>query len=230
MNVWMLCVIGLAIIGAVQVVVLALQARRLRQTVDAIGRHEDLVFWSIAVAEKSADAAVEAAAAMKASVGKMDEVAQRQLRAYLGVRPSKHSSTISGLTGRFTFEMELWNHGQTPAYGVTGVAALTVLPSPLPEHFEFPPFSVATSIGAPTVGAQEQLTHEFVIEKSFFAEELAAAMDGSAKRLYFFGEVTYADVFDSGRRSTRFCMSAHEWPGFPLQIVWRPEAQHNYAT
>lgn len=183
-------------------------------------------FWLTVVL---ALATVIQAIALFITIGTLRSTAQRQLRAYISAAIAKHTFEISGTTIKCFFEIAIWNHGQTPAHEVTGDSAMAVLPFPLPANLDFPPYPAMEPSSVLTVGAQQKLPYEFRIELTFSPEVFATIRSATSNRLYFFGEVTYLDVFKR-RRKTRFCLSAHDWSNIGQQLLWRAESQHNDTT
>jgi len=176
-------------------------------------------------ATTGAEAAKEAAEATRASVDKMQEIAERQLRAYVGVETG--GGVNQDFEKRTFFELDpiLTNSGQTPAYKLHHIARLAILPFPLPFAFNFPlpPVYDEHSLGVIGAGKQYKI---FALAERMYSQEEIDELATLEKRLFIYGIVHYTDVF-GWERTTKFCYYVLGDPG---QGTWILSSQHNEST
>jgi hypothetical protein len=163
-----------------------------------------------------------------------DDTAKRQLRAYVGGRPSEIAHT--GLVVHWTFEIE--NFGQTPASQLTDNALVDICPYPLPPNYPFPSLpqmAPSAAVIHPRMGKYGGTGRS---QRTFTPSELTQIVDGTVQRLYIFGEIKYMDIFGKDH-TTRFCHSLigsralfNIGSGQPIHgtLPSEPADQHNEAN
>ncbi len=159
-------------------------------------------------------------------------IAKRQLRAYIGTRPSNLGS---GNPMEATYEIR--NHGQTPAYSLLDNAVLEICPYPLPPDFPFPnlpPPNPSLTVVHPD---DVHYTGMGRAQRIFTPQEITLIAAGASHRLYIFGMVKYEDIFKKAH-TTKFCHSFYGNPAFQslangiavqFQLKTEPSNQHNEA-
>jgi hypothetical protein len=146
---------------------------------------------------------------MRQSVSASDEVAKRELRAYLTVgiggaayqerRPKEKGGDLM-----FECRPVLFNSGRTPARKVTYKARAAVMPIPLPPGVHLPE-SPDDGIGGNILGPQQNAYMQGIVDGFQVDGEVNAIKYGTGtKGLYVWGLVTYEDAFGDGH-FTRFC-------------------------
>ena len=147
----------------------------------------------IATADASVTAAAMTAQAARQTFQTLEDIGERQLRAYVSVS----EAYISSATGKTppTISLEVRNFGQTPAYDLIWLASYTVSPepdaAPFALHREVPP-SKSTLFPATTTSKTIILPGW----KPDYGEMISA---GKAA-VYAFGEISYTDAFGKKRR------------------------------
>ena len=131
------------------------------------------------------------------------DMARRQLRAYIVVRPNHIATVQEGIMPRIQSIFE--NIGQTPASNGGSISLLTVAEYPLTKKFIHD--DCRTVMTHPTgnkwfVGKVSQPAT--VRETPFTPSEITAIKDGHAA-VYFHGRVCYLDLFKESHR-TDFCL------------------------
>jgi hypothetical protein len=135
-------------------------------------------------------------------VQRADKNSERQLRAYIAVRPSKAINVYPEKTPQIDFIIE--NTGQTPAYKVRYVAIAEILDHPLVDNQgDLVQPDPAGKLPAQVIHSHAHISGEAVSEKAVTFEEYAK-MVGSTHRFYLAGIVLYEDVFGA-ERMTKFC-------------------------
>lgn len=127
-------------------------------------------------------------------VGGADEVAKRQLRAYIGILSSaiEVQPTVVGGPINLSIEVTLRNSGQTPAYREKGVI-FSVIGEPNASPFSFPDVDrPANSIVAP--GADMHLSTGLQIN-----EGVLNALKAGKLKVFVWGRVDYDDAFGDQR-------------------------------
>lgn len=166
-----------------------------------------LFFWQLWMmrstlkdATVAANAAQKAADATEQSVVLARESGERQLRAYIGVRPTLELSDASTM-GRTVYVAKayLTNRGQTPAYNMLEAVRFEVLGSTLPASLDLQP---ERSVGILTPGAETELLPPLLALDSSVRNKLSAV--DPTDRLYLYGFVVYEDAFKKRWRQ-RFC-------------------------
>jgi hypothetical protein len=170
-----------------------------RQTADKQAAHTEA---SIAVAERSADAACQAAAATETSVATMKATAERQLRAYVMI------DTIQpGVRGPLPYPMPIpyvitiKNFGQTPAYDAEVDAEAGIEPIANERHLASTPRGPGKSSRMP-IGPGGEI--HITLTPPVLTQP---AMDGLVNHtcaLYVLGIIRYRDAFGK-LHTTRFC-------------------------
>ena len=126
--------------------------------------------------------------AIKRQADLMEDTAQRQLRAYVCLVESSVKITKAGeVVATLLFK----NGGQTPAYNVSLWALPLVDPYPLVD----PPGPPPAEIPLPKGIVASQGTQILVSAPLTLPSEVLARFSERDYALYFFGEVTYRDVF-----------------------------------
>jgi hypothetical protein len=258
-NWWMVKLTGaIVLIGIIQGLVFALQARRLRQTIIkmeeiAKGQTDDMKA-SIREATRASTAMEGIATSMassvqsvRESVGITREIADRQKivtelggRAYLSA--TFNAAFYQDANPVFEAQALLTNRGSTPAYDVTFRAAVGILPSPIPDDFEFPlpddTAGVSVSFIAP--GLAKIITRN--LPNRVPDNEVAAIKQcGPPHCFAMWGIVNYRDAF-SEPRYVKFAFMVR-WIGWiegmgkdkdgnplPPQIVSEDTGRHNEAN
>jgi hypothetical protein len=131
---------------------------------------------------------------------------QAELRAYISIAPSTifPFSATTPLRAHFEFQ----NHGSTPAFDTRAIAAIDILPEPLPKDFHFP--DLPTPRSAPVVVFKDQTFGGSSEKRSLSSFEITEVLSGTS-RIYVYGIVTYRDAFGVSRR-TRFARSVEAPP------------------
>jgi hypothetical protein len=169
-----------------------------RQTADKQAAHTEA---SIAVAERSADAACQAAAATETSVATMKATAERQLRAYVMIdsveaaekEPRQFPMPIS-------YVVTIRNFGDTPAYDAEIIADAELAPA-TEENRLTNSLVRETKTSRMPIGPGGEIHLKVDPPKMVLAQlnELIA----HARELYVYGVVHYRDAFGHNR-TTRF--------------------------
>jgi hypothetical protein len=146
--------------------------------------------------------ASRSANAMEATVGKMDEIAERQLRAYVSLETLGPDGTSDAqYPAQIPYRIGFKNCGQTPAYEVSILATVAVGPIPPGSPEPLPPtpaiFTKTTMGPGSPVGAS-------VPVRTFTSAEITAINEGT-HQLYVYGVVRYRDSF----RKPRFTNFRH---------------------
>jgi hypothetical protein len=206
-----------SIIFVLQLAVFGYQAWKLRETVKAAADQSNDMKGSIRQATRAADAmerfanaATIGSQAATESVATLKETMLRQQRAYLCVNFQTAGFQNRQNSFRFEVRLLLTNVGMTPGYKVRYKARAEVLPSSLPDDFDFSLPDVSTGSESTLGGFGQNLILRAVADK-FYSEEEAAEVRAGAKRLYIFGTANYEDVYHV-ERYTNFCLCIN-WEG-----------------
>jgi hypothetical protein len=170
----------------------------------------DVAKWAAGVGFLALAAAVVAAFAALRTVRTMQEIAKRELRAYVVAMPDLIDfgrSTISAVV------IDIRNGGNTPAKNVQLSFATDVLPYPLPDRF-VTSLSDSQKDGGISLGPQFGRPIPFPVGGGPTDEE-AAHLQAKTHRFYVFLVVRYKDVFDE-RHTTKICASV---PGPALMRI-----------
>jgi hypothetical protein len=166
---------------------------------------------SIAEAARAATAMRDVANAVSAnakaaneSLAVFKDANTRQMRAYLAVGLGGVVKQDTTTNYRFEVRMTLQNVGNTPAYKVVTNTQVDVLPFPLPQDFQLPPF-VETGSSA-NVGPHQNFIMTGVAGRIYSDDEINEIQFGSKKRLYVYGRVHYEDAFGVVRQ-INFCQA-----------------------
>lgn len=158
---------------------------------------------AITQGKKTDDAIREAnrsANAMEAQVKKTDEIAQRELRAYLGIVEMKLARRQDD--GHVYYTIRLKNYGSTPAFSVSASMTRKVLRFPLeddfqmvedPDHDDYRSYTTLPPTAEVTVTSSRR-------DPTIPDDQFRAAIDGNdgtpnAAQVYCFGTIRYRDVF-----------------------------------
>jgi len=160
---------------------------------------------------------------------------ERELRAYLVIK-GKDFREQSPEHEKFVHHLEIRNTGKTPAHRVSVESVTCVLDYPLPKDFDFPITASGTNPSVMTLGTGEPAGHESFADEPLSAEELLRIKsEGSGRRLYTYGTITYTDVFERDRY-TNFChyylwrTERKEDGRHNIVISAHPSEQHNDAS
>jgi hypothetical protein len=162
------------------------------------------------------------------------EVGHAQVRAYLTVEPGEPGDVT--IDKPFTAAFTIKNTGQSPAYGMYYLAAVTEAPYSLPEQ------GMPTVDGEPTkpsitLVAGEGTLGEAEAERLLTLQQINSVMGGGDTRLYLIGIVHYRDVFKQ-EHLTRFCFyldskaagKPDPRPGQPRVYNWYVSPTNNEAN
>lgn len=200
--------IVLAGIAGGQLWAFSLQARRLRETVEAtksLARdakesatdQATKMQTSLDIAQQSADAAEMLANTMK-------DTAERQLRAYLSVMVGTALSQDRAQGRKFKGMPRVINMGQTPAHKVAYNSNAAIMPSELPVDFTFP--LPGETSGSGVLGPHQTFDMGKAVVDFCPDAEVDDIKIGKGKILYIWGIITYTDVFGNPWH-TKFCQS-----------------------
>jgi hypothetical protein len=217
---WIIKLTGiLGIVGALQLVTFAVQAHRLKQTVDAmVGQSIDMKS-SIVEAARAANAMEGVASAFKVNIdkitesiqinremsGRQQEFGELQLRAHVGVRIGIATYQDSNL--RFATGPVFINTGHTAAKKFRYTSKADILPVPIPQDYKFklPPLPKASALLPP----QEPRDAYTVVDRRVPDDSVDRIKKGIGESLYVWGIASYEDVFGRTKRIT-----------FLQQITW----------
>lgn len=171
--------------------------------------------------EVSAKASTESVAALK-------ERTAQQMRAYLSV--SINSGTFQDRNKNILFGVNptLLNSGNTPAHKITYWARAEILPFPLPEDFQFPPFEDKLQSSF-VLGPHQNIVMNAAVDVFIPDEEVEAIKRGLERRTCIWGIVSYSDVFGDSH-TTKFCHSIYFYPeGGIEKVAGIYASRHNEA-
>jgi hypothetical protein len=139
------------------------------------------------------------------TVNMMDDTAERQLRAYVSAIPN-HIFAFNETTTvciRYTIS----NHGLTPAYDMTSLARVDVLPYPLPPNwpFENPPANIARMSESVVYSDKPDFARTYM-RRILTRDEIEQVIKADECRIYVYGLIRYIDAFKKPHTS-RFCYS-----------------------
>jgi|ERR1051326_2521217 hypothetical protein len=233
-NWWMVRVtFAVFIVGLIQTVVFAVQAWRLKQTIDKMdevsGKQTKDIRASIAEATRSATAMEGIADSMASNVtflrGSLEisrEIAntqqliiELQSRAYLVVVFDSMMPQITNQGIRFEPRMKVVNKGNTPAQEIRFAMAADAQPMPLSPDFAFPlPTDPLTASGG-VLGPGLHKTLKAVVPQMFSEPERAQLVSGIGRRIIAWGIIRYKDVIGKDRYVrfgvTFFCVGDNKW-------------------
>jgi hypothetical protein len=199
---WLIKLTGaLAIVGALQLIVFGVQARRLRQTVEAAAQQSDDMEKSIAESARAASAMEAMAKNMTESVATVKDVSARQMRAYVSVVVGIAIYQEKDRNLKFEARPIIINTGHTPAHDLGFQATAGVMPNPFPDDFAFP--IPEQRLGAAMLGPQQNFVMKVIATDFVDEAEVPAIKAGDGKSLCVWGLVTYTDAFGV-ERETRF--------------------------
>jgi hypothetical protein len=215
---------AIAVIGGIQAVVFGIQARRLKQTVEAMKIIDQgqsaKVTESITQATRAAAAMekvseslainatqiVESVKTTQTMATNQREFWTRQMRAYISVNPGAviDQDTTPGF--RFEAQPIVQNDGLTPAYELTFIGHIKLLPVPLPAGFDFD-LTKEESPDTRSVTTMNPRNNSFMILTSdsyYSPSEKEEYRKPGGRRLYTWGNVNYKDV-NGTPHTTNFC-------------------------
>lgn len=203
------------VIFFLQLIVFGKQAQRLKETIlkmDQVSAAQSTdMSNSIKEAARAADGMEKSAAAMTMVASTLENTAERQLRAYLTVINGgaifQEKNREKGENLRFEAKPMMVNTGQTPARKVTYQAVAAILPTPLPDDFNFPP-GIPTS-GRGDLGSQGHFVMNAIVSE--FVDDISVEdiKNGNQQSLYVWGTIVYEDIFNK-LRQTKFCLR-YQW-------------------
>jgi hypothetical protein len=138
-----------------------------------------------------------------------DTAARIELRAYLGVTINTGCYQEREKQIRFEGTPALVNNGKTPAHKVRYRSKAAVLREPIPPNYFFTP--EREEIGEYVVGTNNSFTLHIVVDDYFDQLDVPAIMEGNGRALYYWGIVTYEDVFGDVH-DTEFCHRIYFYP------------------
>jgi len=166
-----------------------------------------------------------------------DETSKRQLRAYLSMNPKIFSNFVTGGFVRIEFLQK--NHGQTPAFNITHVFEIAILPNPLPKGFVFPAPTWKVDTNHTVFPASDA--------KAWFNRGVpltaadVAMVQASTHKIHIWGVTTYLDAFQR-TQTTKFSAGVGGPDFVQSQLlaqsgnlngppwIWEFESEHNHAT
>ena len=157
------------------------------------------------------------------TIRQMKETAERELRAYVGLRRGKFSDQIAAdeVSVEYKFRPVIKNSGRTPAYDVSYVVRAFI------NDFLSPTFDYglegATVKRIGVLGPGEKRTVNIWAEKFYSPEEVAALGPDKPGYLWLYGDVRYRDAFGVNRH-TQFAF----WINPPTKN-WTIHQYHNDA-
>jgi hypothetical protein len=166
-----------------------------------------------------------------------DDAARRQLRAYLSMTPKIFSNFVTG--GFVQVEFLQRNHGHTPAFTITHIFEIAILPNPLPDRFVFP-IPTKTVPNNHTIFPADDAKGWFYGGGPLTAAEVASVA-ARTHRIHVWGVTTYRDAFHK-ERTTKFSASAGGQNFVQSQLLaqsgnfngphwnWEYGTEHNQAT
>lgn len=181
-------------------------------------------------AQRSAKAAEEAVGKTDAVLDHAKSSSEKELRAYLGVKPIafvQQMNTMDGGTVKAGAYLHVVNYGQTPAYDVLCTASLAMAgDADVKRSFER---RIRTPVLNKTVvNPAEEREIAVPCEKVLTDAELAELTAPKGRRLYAFGVIAYKDAFEKTRKA-RFAFLLAGGPD-ARGARWFPATTHNDAT
>ncbi len=210
---------ALVIIGFLQFLVYAYQAKKLRETVESAGEQAEAMERHIGEAARSATAMETIAQVIK-------DGNKRVIRAYLTVVTHRAFYQEKGGPGQEDKKWQgipkLLNTGLTAARKVQIHITSGILPNPIPANQVFPIREPAQPEPDQTVGAHQGaemvggMTNEVVPD-----HEVAATKEGNGKCLCVWGVVRYEDIFGDAH-TTHFGQQLFWWPDNTIHGLYIP--------
>jgi hypothetical protein len=163
--------------------------------------------------------------------GEMRESSERGQRAYLSVRWVQRYGSPGGL--HQSYEVELRNHGETPALRASASTQMHPMRTDAAEHFDFPEWDDGDPRGDLVVYKDNPriVTAHFsepaLTRAQWESIERGTDGDGNPFRLYCWGVARYEDIF--GRwHWTRYCVAFGGEYSFPPGKPERAPVFHRY--
>ena len=157
-----------------------------------------------------------------------EDVAKRQLRAYLSGEVIKISSPIEDIVSA---KIKIVNHGQTPAYNVRVCGCVEIFPYPLYPNYPMPTFLNTLDNSEIVVHVKHEFVTQVVNVRELTSHErgeiVCANRMPTNARFYVLGIIRYKDTFNI-ERHTKFCISAIQINA--KEIHCETATQHNEAT
>lgn len=183
---------------------------------------------SITQATRSATAMEQVGEATRNNATLFQTILHKQMRAYLAVDIGQAIYQDKNL--KFESDPILVNTGFTPARNVCYRVMADILPTNLPNNYKFEDYGERI-VNDISIAPRQQVILHAVVRNRIPDAEVAGVMEGTVKRLYVWGTITYDDVF-GGSWETNFCHSFFFFPG--EKEIWRVKgfyyATHNKST
>ena len=160
--------------------------------------------------------------------------AERQLRAYISVRPSDAVIAMGQVP---VVKCTVVNHGVTPAKEVTRLVGVVIADYPLPPSMPFNYIVMPSLLVSKAVLHPNQETHFSAVSGGLplSGADFQAITTQSNRRLYVVGRVGYRDAFGQDRE-TKLCYSLVPSPaiaqgtGVPVSADFSPADRDNDWT
>jgi len=186
------------------------QGRKLAETVQAAAKQSKDMKASIAQATRSAAAMETIAEATKENVEIFRERSIQSMRAYLTVGLGSGIYQDRDKCYQFQARPNILNTGQTPAFKVKANVRAALLPNPLPDDFEFP---LDDLIDSAPLAPHHPVIFVAPVNEWCNDPDVKGIKAGTGKiALYYWGRVTYEDVFHAMRTTT-----------FAQSVCWRDD-------
>jgi len=160
--------------------------------------------WAVIILQQTLKMTVRAIAAGRLStrqtIKTVQENAQRELRAYVSVRPVAIKGLVAGEYPVVLYEMT--NTGSTPAYKLKSAASIALMKYPATSlTVTMDPASQPHQVTVfPGQSHQAETNRKHTINQ----DQIYSMLRGDEYRLYVIGLVTYEDAFGK-KRETEFC-------------------------
>jgi hypothetical protein len=152
-----------------------------------------------------------------------EQTSQRQLRAYVSVRPLTVLNFVSG--EKIRVSLRVLNHGQVPASNMHSNYRIELLPpNPLNRHIQRGPENQKDTVEF-SVFPRDRGTLVFHSDFLLSEDDRKAVLSGS-KHIHVWGVTTYDDGF-AAQRTTRFDVSTG---GEKPSTYWNYGHGHNAST
>jgi hypothetical protein len=184
--------VSLVFIALGQLSVYLWQAVMLRKTVQSSVEQGRAMESHIAEAARSADA-------MEKIVDTIESGNKAIMRAYLTVNiggATYQERRQPGQTDlKFEAKPQVVNTGNTQARKVQIRKRAAILPSPVPDNFEYPPLDDTEVISYATVAAHQSYIINAIISDFVNDSEVQSIKEGTGRALHMWGSITYEDIF-----------------------------------
>ncbi len=185
---------------------------------------------SIIQATRSANAMENVAESTRKNAFLMQNILHKQMRAYVAVDVG--TAAYQDKTHNFAGIPSLINTGFTPARNVSfsATAAILNVDKILPQDLVIPD-NGEMIINDAGIGPRQQFTIQGVVKRRFPENQIRGIMEGSKRRLFVWGIVTYDDVFGK-HWITHFCHNHTFYlgPDNNIKVNSYYHCNHNDAT